>query len=98
MRRAFIPQLPSQGTDSHPPASASVGAICRLGVGISRALESRGAAGAVGLGAAVGAGAEPGGAAPARWEGWDGAGTQSKTPGGKMLINCSASLKGAKCK
>lgn len=53
MRRAFIPPLPSQGTDSHPPASASVVAICTLGVGISRALESRGSAGGEGLGAAV---------------------------------------------
>lgn len=43
-------------------------------------------------------GAVPGGVGPAAWEGWDGAGMQSKTPGGKMLINCSASLKGAKCK
>jgi len=43
-------------------------------------------------------GAMPGEVGPAAWEGWDAAGTQSETPGGKMLINRSASLKGAKCK
>lgn len=53
MRRAFIPRLPSQDTDSHPPASASVVAICKLSPGISRALESPDSAGGVGLEAAA---------------------------------------------
>lgn len=40
MRRAFNMQLSSEGIYSHPPASVSVVAICKLGVRISRALES----------------------------------------------------------
>lgn len=52
MRRAFIPQLPGQGTDSHPPASASAVAICKRGLGISRGLESPEPLGGAGLEAA----------------------------------------------
>ena len=49
MRRTFIIWLSSQGIYSHPPASVSVVAICKLDLLFSRALESPDPARGVGL-------------------------------------------------
>lgn len=79
-----------------PPSSSSVPS-CKPILHICRALSWREEWGW--RLAAVGAGGGCAwGVGPAAWEGQDAEGTESETPGGKMLINCSASLKGAKCK